>query len=319
MPRNEEYVKMPRNSVGIMHGLNPAKSKINFYWGNNNSISEPESFFRNPKLSEDHWFWPGNAVLLPDGKSLIAFMMDIKTDKSSAWGFGIAGWQAAKITNIDKTPDKWNIQWLKTGDYSKFEILLGSGGVIIDGDYLYAYGGNNAKIGNRIFLARWSLAAFDGSNNDMSNPEWWTGDTSGWVKDSDINSKNLKPEMLWDKGQNEFTVNKIENGRYVMVQTVYSTKGKPGNSNLICRVSNLLTGPWSEQRILYKNLLRDKKVPNDLNVYAGKYHPELKGGDCIFTYATNTQSLKTLWDWQNIYFPRFVKMDREKINKTVNR
>jgi len=69
--------------------------------------------------------------------------MNIKTNKSSPWGFAIAGWQSAKITNIDKTPDKWNIEWLKVSDYSKYEIMLGSGGVIIDDGYLYAYGGGS--------------------------------------------------------------------------------------------------------------------------------------------------------------------------------
>ena len=318
VPRSPDYVKMPRNSVGIMHGLDPATASIDFYWGNKNSADNPKSFFVNPDVDETNWFWPGNGLMLPDGKTLLLFFMNIKTDTTSPWGFAIAGWQAAKITNIEKSPDKWNIVWLKVSDYSKYEIMLGSGGVMIDGDSLYAYGGNNAKIGNNIYLARWPLSVFNEGTPDLSTPEWRTG--SGWFKEAELDGKGLLPVMVWDKGQNEFTVNKLSNGTYVMVQTTYSnTSGEPGNSNLVCRVSKALTGPWSEQRIIYENLYRVKPAPKDLNIYAGKYHPELKGAEVIFTFASNTQSLATLWKWQNIYWPSFLKMDKKSFLEIVNR
>ena len=311
-PRNESYVKMPRNSIGIMNGLDPVTASIDYYWGNDNSAEEPESFFINPEVDKTNWFWPGNGVVLPDGKTLILFFMNIKTDKTSPWGFAIAGWQAARITNISNSPDKWNIKWLKVSDYSRYEIMLGSGGVIIDNGYLYAYGGGNAKISNNIFLGRWSLSLLNEKVPDLSNPEWWTGKDNGWLIEDALVKKGLKPAMVWNKGQNEFTVNKLSSGNYVMVQTAYSTPtGKPGNSNLVCRVSKALIGPWSELKIIYKNLYRVKPAPDDLNIYAGKYHPELKGSEVIFTFASNTQSLKTLWNWQNIYWPSFLKMDRK--------
>ncbi len=318
-PRDESYVKMPRNSIGIMHGLDPAAATINFYWGNDNSPDNPKSFFINSALNKTNWLWPGNGALLPNGKTLVLFFMNIKTDNSSPWGFAIAGWQAAKITNISLTPDKRNILWLPVSDYKAYEIMLGSGGVIVEGDYLYAYGGNNAKIGNNIYLARWPLSVFNKKKTDLSNPEWWAGKTEGWVKESIMKEKGSQPEMTWDKGQNEFTVNKLSDGTYVMVQNVYSSEsGQPGNSNLVCRTSKALTGPWSEQKLIYKNLYRVKPAPKDLNVYAGKYHPELKGAEVIFTFASNTLSLKTLWNWQNIYWPSFLKMDMNDFLKIVN-
>jgi hypothetical protein len=69
VPRLPDYVKMPRNSVGIMHGLNPATASIDFYWGNKNSADNPKSFFVNPDVDETNWFWPG--FLKMDKKSFL--------------------------------------------------------------------------------------------------------------------------------------------------------------------------------------------------------------------------------------------------------
>ncbi|HJO92622.1 MAG TPA: DUF4185 domain-containing protein [Victivallales bacterium] len=318
IPRSPDHIKMPRNSVGIMTGLNPAKASIKYYWGNNNSISKPESFFKSNLTGKDNWLWPGDGVLLPDHKTLIIFFMDIKPADND-WEFDIAGWQTAKITNIKQTPDKWKIDWLRTAKYKPFEILLGSGGVIVDQNYLYAFGGNNAKIGNNMYLARWPLHVFMYKRPFLSNPQWWTD--RGWVENNLMKSRNLKPKKLWNEGQNEFTVTKLTDGKYVMFQTAYNTKNKqPGNSNLVYRTAKALTGPWSKQHILYKNLFRQKEIPADLNIYAGKYHPDLTDdqGDMIFTFASNTRSLKTLWQWQNVYYPSFLKIKKELFESQLN-
>jgi hypothetical protein len=309
--RSPDHIKMSRNSVGIMTGLNPSKATIKYYWGNHNSLKNPTSFFKSPLVDKNNWLWPGNGVLLPDNKTLIIFFMDIKP-ADNAWKFDIAGWQVAKITNIKQPPDKWKIEWLRTAKYKPFEILLGSGGVIIDKTYLYAYGGSNGKIGNNMYLARWPLYTFMYKKPALSNPQWWTD--RGWVENSLMKERKLKPKKIWSDGQNEFTVSKLTDGQYVMFQTAYNTKNKkPGNSNLVYRTSKALTGPWSKQHILYKNLYQVEHMPKDLNIYAGKYHPELIDGqgNMIFTFASNTQSLKTLWQWQDIYYPSFIKIKKE--------
>ncbi|MCP4176426.1 MAG: DUF4185 domain-containing protein [bacterium] len=320
IPRSPGHIKMPRNSVGLMTGLNPSKATIKYYWGNNNSINNPTSFFKSSLTGKDNWLWPGNGILLPNKKTLLIFFMDIKP-ADNAWGFDIAGWQIAKVTNIQASPNKWDIEWLQPAKYKPLEIMLGSGGLVIEGKYLYAYGGGNSKIGNNMYLARWPLSVFNNNKPSLSNPEWWTGEVNGWINNSLMKKKNLAPKMTWSEGQNEFTVNKLANGKYVMFQTAYNTKNKqPGNSNLIFRISNSLTGPWSKQYIIYKNLFRQKEVPADLNIYAGKYHPDLTDGqgDMIFTFASNTRSLKTIWQWQNIYYPSFLKIKKESFEKLIN-
>jgi len=112
-------------------------------------------------------------------------------------------------------------------------------------------------------------------------------------------------------------VTKMDSDLYVMVQA-YPQNGFMGNADMVYRISSALTGPWSEQTVLYERLCRDNTAPEDLMVYAGKYHPELTGADFIFTYATNTQDIDTLWPWPNIYYPRFLKMDSKSFVEKLN-
>ena len=320
VPRSPDHIKMPRNTVGIQTGLNPATATIKYYWNVNNDSINQQSFFSSPYIVEENWLWPGDCAMLPDGKTLVIFFMNIMPT-TTGLHFDISGYQVAIINNTYESPDYWNIKWVKhVSDYSKLKILLGSGGVLIEGDYLYAYGFSSNKAIGGITLARWPLEEFQKNNPNLSKPLWWTGDATGWIKENQL--KDINPAVLWDKQQTEFTVNKIEPELYVMVQA-YPQNGFMGNANMVYRVSSSLTGPWSEpQTVLYEKLCRDNPAPKDLMVYAGKYHPELTGADLIFTYATNTQDIDTLWPWPNIYYPRFLKMDGkssiEKIKQKKN-
>ena len=303
IPRSPGHIKTVRNTVGIQTGMNPAVGTIKYYWNDNNNSSNPKSFFRSPYIAKDNWLWPGDCTLLPDDETLIIFFMNLK---STPEFFDIDGYQVAIINNSYDPPDKWDIQWIKNvSEYDKLKILLGSGGVLVEGDYLYAYGFSNNKNIKGITLARWDLMLFEKIKPDLSNPQWWTG-TTGWIKENELNE--LNPIMLWDNQQTEFTVTKMGKKLYVMFQA-YPQNGFFGNANMVYRVSRSLTGPWSEQFVLYEKLCRDNPCPKDIVVYAGKYHPELTGVDFVFTYAANVMNSKALWNWQSIYYPRFLKMN----------
>jgi len=307
--------KMPRNSIGIKTGLNPANAKIKYYWGNNNSITNPESFFRNPDMVKENWLWPGNVIMLPNNEGIIIFFMDIKPIETG-YKFDIAGWQAVFIKNYTDSPDKWNIQWLPTDNYSYLKMLVGSGGALVEGDYLYAYSTKSEDFDQHIYIARWPLSIFKNQYPDMSNPEWWTG-ASGWITESQLKIRKLQPDMLWDKGQTEFTVSKLKNGKYLLIQTTPSTDWE-GNADLAYRTAESLTGPWSDLSVIYKNLCRDNPKPKNLMVYAGKLHPELVGGNYIFTFATNTSFIEDLWGQPNLYYPRFLKLNADIFHTQLN-
>ncbi|HJO92627.1 MAG TPA: hypothetical protein QF753_04435 [Victivallales bacterium] len=314
--RTPEDVNMPRNTIGIETGLNPTDATIKYYWGNKNSISSPKSFFRSPDIAAENWLWPGDVTLLPEGKGMIIFFMNIKP-VDYGYGFDIAGWQAALIRNYKESPENWNIEWLPTSDFSNLKMLIGSGGVLTEGNYLYAYSTKSDITGQNIYLARWPLSLFnDNQTADMSNPQWWTG-AEGWISESQLDVKKLQPYMLWNNGQTEFTVNRLSNGKYLEIQTTPSVDWA-GNADLSYRISDSLTGPWSDLTVFYHNLCRDNPKPNELMVYAGKLHPELIGGNYIFTFATNTQHIEALWDQPELYYPRFLKLDANIFNSQNN-
>ena len=304
--RSPEHIKMLRNTVGIQLGLNPISATMKYYWNENNDISNPKPFFKSPYIAKENWLWPGDCALLPDGKTLVIFFMDMMPT-NTGFHFDVAGYQVAVIKNSNNSPDKWDVKWVKNvSEYCNLKILLGSGGVLVDDDYLYAYGfSNNEKI-KGITLARWSLELFEQSGANLSNPQWWVGSNIQWKEEKQLGS--MLPAMLWDKQQVEFTVTKVDLGLYVMFQA-YPQNGFIGNANMVYRVSRALTGPWSNQIVLYEKLYRDIPCPEDIMIYAGKYHPELTGAGFVFTYATNTTNPNTLWNWSNIYYPRFLKID----------
>lgn len=312
--RVPDDIKIIRNSIGIQTGLNPAEARMFFYWRKNNSINVPKPFFDSPYIPKGNWLWPGDGAVLPDGKTLIIFFMDI-TPKDTGLKFDSAGYQVAVISNFRDTPNKWEIQWVKNiVGYEPYKVLLGSG-VLVEDDFLYAYGVCSANTDQEVCVVRWPVSIFEKNEPDLSNPEWWCGTDYGWVNSQKLGQ--IKPAILWNKGQAEFTVNKIngfnsEESFYLMTEA-YPSNGSIGNSDLICRVSKSLVGPWSEKINIYKTLCRSNPKPKGLMVYAGKYHPELTGADMIFTYATNVSDINDLYSYKNIYYPRFLKADNKLI------
>ena len=315
--REPENTCFINNTIGISEGLNPAEATIDYYW-NSAEDNAPDSFFKSSQIPDENWLWPGDGVLI-DNKYLVIFFMNIKPI-DTGWGFDIDGWQAVLIRNYKEDPKDWELEWLNSNNYNKFKIMLGSGGVLEENGYLYAYGPENGIADNKVFLARWPSDVFDNANPDLSNPQWWCDDAKGWVLDSNTKNQHADPEMVWSNGQNEFTVNKFPGEDfYIMTQFKWSDN-KVGNADLVCRISDSLTGPWSAEFTLYKKLYRTEDVPIDLNVYAGKLHPELTDGnsdDLIFTYATNTQKLETLWARNEIYYPGFVKVSKNFVLKKI--
>lgn len=316
LPRTHENITMLRNTIGIQTGLNPETAKIRYFYVSKNNNSATNAFFFSPNIDKKNWLWPGDCILLDDDKTLVVFFMNIKPTDTGL-NFDIAGHEIAIINNSYEEPSRWNIRWVKNlNNYSKFKILLGSGGVIKENNYLYAYGFSNNKMIKGTTLARWPLKQFQQENPDLSTPEWWTHKHT-WVPDNKL--RKAKPKVLWNKQQTEFTVTKLEKELYVMFQA-YPQNGYIGNANLVARVSKSLTGPWSKMFVIYQKLYRKKSCPKDIMVYAGKYHPELTGASYVFTYATNTQTMETLWDHQTIYYPSFLKItDTSFLSKLRNR
>ena len=305
VPRHPDHVKMINNSIGIQSGSNnPVDSnvKIDYYWGNNNSNTDPDSFFINPNINKEHYLWPGDAVLLPDGKTLVFFFMEIIDENDM---FKVVGWQNAIVRNSHDAPEIWNVEWVKCGGYEKLRIITGCAESIIEDDYLFAFGTDYEDKIRSVYIARWPLGLFDEKNPDLSNPEWWNGENEGWTEQNKIKKM---PYPVLENGQTEFTVTKMNN-KYVLFQYTFNTPGR--ETKMGYRIADRITGPFSDTKPFGNSLYNVDCCPEDLAVYAGKYHPELTSRDeqcMILTYATNTMSLETLWKYDKIYYLEFIKL-----------
>ncbi|MFH1138502.1 MAG: DUF4185 domain-containing protein [Pseudomonadota bacterium] len=277
-----------RNSLGIQQGYDPSLAAVRFYWGARPG-GAPTAFFSN---SGKEWLWPGDGERL--GSGLIVFFMKIR-EAANALGFEARGWTAALIENPDAAPEKWRIRFLETPD-NPFNILVGSGSVLLKDGFLYAFGAAESEE-HEVYLARWP--AERAGRGDLSDPEWWSGPEKGWVLQEGLIGR---PRPVFSPSQNEFTVHWDQAaGKYFQIQTWGF-----GPSPLGRRVANSLTGPWSTPELFFTP--REAGRSPQRLVYAGKAHPELRGADLVVTYLVNSLNFNELLTDQDIYFPKFLRV-----------
>ncbi len=287
-PPRRRGAKMPRNTVAIQQGYDPAQAKIQFYW--RTVESAPASFF--PDRS-DTWYWPGHGVRL-DAELLLFFMKVQKVE--GGLGFAVTGWAAVAIDNPEDTPDRWHLRWLPVPDNAQHAII-GAASVARRGEWVEAYSPVEPSPRHDAHLVRWPVAAL--RRHDLSAPEWWNGSAQRWTPQREIDG-TLTP--LFTDAQTEFTVHyEPRQQRYIAVQT----RGF-GGADLAVRFAPATTGPWSDLQPIHRPA---EATRPRIMIYAGKAHPQLigPGADLVLTYATNTDWELCLDDLA-LYYPRFLKV-----------
>jgi len=280
---------MIRNCVAIQSGYDPSNARMRYTWRYQDST--PTSFF--PERGKE-WFWPGHGTMISD--RLLLFLMRIGTDESLL-GFRATGWDALLVENPQEKPRFWKLRELHSPP-NQWDILIGSASVMVEGDFLYALGVKES--GSRgAYLIRFSnKKAYHG---DLSNPFWWDSRSHEWRSQKFLSNP---PPPLFDDSQTEFTIHHApERNQWVQIQT-----SGFGGANIASRHSSKLTGVWSGLSPIHTP--EEAPIPNIL-IYAGKAHPELEGADMIITYATNTLDFAELILDENLYFPRFLRLDRK--------
>ena len=282
---NRHDAAVIRNTVAIQEGLDPASSRLTFYW--RGTDQRPDAFFpEDGKI----WFWPGDGLML-DG-SLVVFLMAIQPTDGPL-GFEAAGWTAVKVDNPQDGPDSWRVHRV-AGLPDSFGVLLGSASVLESGGYVYAYGAGMDG-DHDLYLVRWPKQEVLAER--LGNPEWWTGEPEGWCLQSSLAKR---PPPVMTQGQIEMTVHYEKHLKcYLAVQTVGF-----GSAQLAIRTSPELTGPWSPPQIIHRP---QEAARSDVLIYAGKAHPHLLGADLILTYVVNTMDWDLLLNDNSIYYPRFLK------------
>lgn len=282
---------MVRNSVGIQTGYDPTSAQFKCYWREEDG--KPASFI--PEDGEN-FYWPGGNLLL-DGKLLVLFMRARNAEEELH--FATTGWGAVLIDNLQMEPEHWEVRKL-TVPQNKFGVLVGSASLVRDEQYVYALSVQQRS--HDVFLVRWPSS--DASKGDLADPQWWTGEETGWVPQRDLAKL---PTPLLTRGHTEFTVHSSKAlACYLQVQFT----GYP-RTPIGVRSAGSLTGPWSRLQALYW----PEEIVNNghgLMLYAAKAHPEQSTDGLALTYCSNTFRFTRVLDDNKVYFPRFVRVRLER-------
>jgi hypothetical protein len=278
--------KLIRNSIGIQRGANPATATIKFHW--HETDGAPSSFFAE---KDKEWYWPGGATLVD--KRLIIFLMRVHKAEGGL-GFAAFGAAVAVIDNPQAEPNDWQIKvtYLPTNTQ---HVILGSGCAFVERDHLYAFGATEPGK-HDVYATRWPLTDIAASKFD--DPEWWTGDSTGWIAQSKLKTP---PQKCFGDGQTEFTIHFLKQfDRYLEFQATGF-----GGADLSMRSAAKFTGEWSKLRTIYPP---PEKNRAKIMIYAAKAHPELGGADLALTYNTNSFDFAELVNDDSLYYPRFVRL-----------
>jgi hypothetical protein len=285
--------EMVRNTIAIQKGNDPIEASSSFYWRENNE-GTPTSFFPE---NEEHWYWPGHGIRLKSGP-LIIFLYSFIETPDEGLGFANSGYSIAVIDDPDISPNLWS-PLISIASTSEFDAIPATA-VIQDGEYIIAIAirQNGTHAGA---LVRYPVS--DIARGILIRSEWWAGDKKGWLPESAIGEEG--PFFIIDDAGSECSVHWDKRiGSFVHIAS-YGF----GATTIGMRTATSLTGPWSDQKLIY--------TPPESNgprpfVYAAKAHPELIGpssSDLLITYATNSFEFKDLFLPENassLYWPRFV-------------
>jgi hypothetical protein len=312
--RFDQFNILVHNSLAVQYGTDPTKAQIRHFWGQHDS--EPTSFF-SPQEHTGSWYWMGGVTVVNE-HALVFLMHARSTDGNAAQteqgsscaglSFEMLGWEAriAKIT--PQNPDRWDWRSVSLPDDTYWhQILVGSSSVYADADFLYAWSAGPAGLaGNPVFLARWPLASV--ASADLSTPQWYTADDE-WVQQATL-GYNL-PRAIVEDGNNEVSV-----GQNVWPQERPSwgwlQSTRVINSPLCFRSAE--TPLNFGECIEFMEPPELRKYPHStLLVYAVKFHPALTGqgeNTAIATYVVNSCELRDIQDNCDLYYPRFIKLQR---------
>ncbi len=287
--------KIARNSIAIQKGNNPETAMISFYW-RQDTEGMPTSFFPG---SEEKWYWPGHGIRLKSGP-LILFLYSFTETPDEGLGFAHSGFAIAIIDDPDISPDLWK-PYITVAQNSKFDAVPATA-VIQEGEYIVALAIRQTGI-HAGALVRYPISNI--VKGDLKTSEWWMGKEKGWVSESSIGEDG--PLFIIDDAGSECSIHWDKRSKSFIHIASYGF----GATTIGMRTANSITGPWSEQKLIFRPPESNGYRPF---VYAAKAHPELIGpsaSDLVITYATNSFDFADLFLPENsssLYWPRFVSV-----------
>jgi hypothetical protein len=268
-------------TVAIQHGNDPVASPIVFYWGVT-THGEASAFF--PWRDDEELSFGGGVRL--DDRLLLFF-------KRSGGGARYAGWTAMLVENANDEPHAWRIRALQTSD-DPTGVLLGAAGALRLGRHVYALGPPRHLDSAPVFVARWPVES--AREGDLERPEWWAGETLGWVADASTAAR----APLFESGRRDLHIQLDPiSGHYIVVQCGGS--GAP----MTVRASSSLVGDWSDPAPLQ---LPSGLTGPEVLIRNARMHTRLAGSDRLLTVRINA---RYAWEPpQAAFFPRFLRLNR---------
>jgi len=240
------------------------------------------------------WFWFQAGTMLNGRLYLFMSQVGDAVDPRRPDHSPLGQWLAVVENPLDD-PREWCIDQIKVpfSLYTRRRDLTFGSGVLIEGNYLYVYGIDDAsrlQTQNRhLVLARVPLE----SVTEMS--EWRFLSRGRWTRD------HFRPDKIADYMAGDISIAHMPGlNRYLMVYTDCDVSNR-----IVARTSSSPLGPWSNIETLHT--CRDASGDSKLFCYAGKVHPTLSSnGELVLSYLTSSIDTWQVATDARLYWPTFV-------------
>lgn len=281
--RNSDTGWFIRNSLAIQTGYDPKSAYMAFYWGDKDG--HPSSFFAE---SGPRWFWPGACARV--GKGLVIFGQFLLQTGVGQFGFGAEGSAAYFVADADLDPLQWAPKETQMPNPSA-DLILGTAGTI-HGDFLFLFGAKGST--HDYVVARFAVK--DAEKADFSHGEFFSG--GSWQSAANFSAA---PAAIFTLGAPESSVHFDEK---LQLYTMFQSEGF-GATTLAIRTAAAPEGPWSSAESFFRP---PESFEEGAFVYAGKGHPEIRGGGMAVSYVPSRFESDLRPQPKDYYFPHFVSV-----------
>ena len=285
-----------RNSIAISTCDVQKNWHIQYYWGQPNH-STPTAFFNSK--TNNYWYWPLDGFLY-GGHLYVAIAKLKNKPNEKLFSFETVGVYLAKISNLSFPPNQWKVEYMKLTE----GVAYYPGSTIVLQDnyaYFFTVHEDLARKHSHMILCRLPLSKLD---KPAAHLQYFAKDRS-WKRG--LNGGDAS--VVIETGHSEMSV------RYhsEFKQWLAVSGGGFLSNKIMLRTAPALTGPWSQQQVIYEipemsstNPWRDA----DTWCYAVKEHSEFSWANKLsVTYACNSTKPEKLIANMDIYHPQTVAIE----------
>jgi hypothetical protein len=276
--RLEPGMKMVSNTVEVETCLPGGKTDIHYYW-NNMYTDNPGPIFKS--FTNRYRYWVNDAFMYKT--SLYVVLEKISPKQGAApddiFSFSSSGFTLAKIRNPLNQPTQWQIEFIPLPDF--INPQMGIRTHTIQEKFIYFFVSHHDSTQ---YLVRKNLDLLDNPEKPFeyyaSNKTWKKGintdDMDTVINGFRCNSVNYHPDIK----------------QWVMVSDIKFLDNK-----IKIRTSSSLTGPWSEEKIIYEC----PEVTPGTTSYSKSNFCYLSR-ECIQNYDPKTHTMFITYDINNSSF-----------------